>query len=143
MNVRKLITSAVAALGLAVGTVAVSVQPAMAATPYLGCFVDTPEYDYHTPEYCTTSYASYSYTVDFQIFDLASGSYAYRWNMNGWTPAWTWGGNCTTSSHCVVKNVRPPTYRTMSVLVTNTTTGWSTWLSADVALEPVCGSYIC
>lgn len=107
--------------------------------------MDTILEDPFTREYCTPALAQEGgYTVVFQVFDLPPGTYSYAWQTGGWTVEDNPPDNCSMSSDtCIVTVSQDPFDDVMTVVVTNTVTGVSYTLSAQVEIPPVCGTVFC
>lgn len=89
----------------------------------IACFVDTPAYDLYTEDACVSHMFNgpNSTPAAFEVFGQDAGvSYTYQWSVSG----------CSTANKFCLTPVQANHNRTVSVVVTNNSTGISRTLTA-------------
>ncbi|KRC31225.1 MULTISPECIES: hypothetical protein [unclassified Lysobacter] len=89
----------------------------------IACYVDTPAFDQYTEDACASYWFNGPATTSavFEVFGQDAGvSYTYQWSVTG----------CSASNKFCIAQVRANRDKTVSVVVTNNSTGISRTFTA-------------
>ncbi len=124
----------------AVSALVVPATVAHAVSGSLACRVQPYNPTFSAP--CHTSYASYNYTVNFQVTGAPAGS-TFAWSIAGFTGGSSFGCG-SADSFCTKYLVAVQVDRTLTANVTVTSGGVNDYLYTEALVPATCpGPYLC
>lgn len=127
----------IAALAAVTGVIAPA-APVHAVSGLVECRIQPYNPTFSSP--CFTSYAAYTYTVNFQVTGATPGS-TFAWSLQG--AVGSTYGCAATDQFCTKYVIAVQGDRTLSASVTVTYGGQSSNLYTEAYIPAVCGPYLC